>query len=292
MAWSSFLFPLCVETKGLSAVHQRERLRHELAFRRLRVSETSQISAHLRRVRLVGDDLAGFTAPGPSDHVKLFLPDANGQIIAPLVADDGSLQRPEGTPTTRDYTPRAVHTDAAGVPVAIDIDFVLHEGGPATEWARRATPGDEIVVAGPRGSKLAPTAPGRVALVADPSAFPAFVRWVEALPQPTVIDAVIWNAAAADAEYFDESVRARLASLQWVSEASGDAGLLDAVRSLELPEGAFVWAAGEAQALIAVRRLLREQPQLDRADIDVSGYWKRGVIALDHHAPLDPSDPE
>lgn len=273
-------------------MHRRKRLRHELTVRRLRVSETRQVSAHLRRVRLVGDELAGFSAPGPDDHVKLFLPDAEGRIAAPVVAEDGSLQRPEGTPITRDYTPRAVHTDDAGAVVAVDIDFVLHEAGPAADWARRATPGDEIVVAGPRGSRLAPAAPDRVALIADPSAFPAFVRWIGALPQTTVIDAVIWNAPAADAEYLDEAVRARLSGLQWVSEASGDAGLLGAVRALELPAGSFVWAAGEAQALIPVRRHLRELPQLDRADIDVSGYWKRGVIALDHHAPLDPTDPE
>ncbi|MBN9613092.1 MAG: SIP domain-containing protein, partial [Actinobacteria bacterium] len=48
--------------------------------------------------------------------------------------------------------------------------------------------------------------------------------------------------------------------------------------------------AGEATALIPLRRHLRRERELPKAQVDVHGYWKRGTAGHDHHAPVDPSD--
>ncbi|UUT34408.1 siderophore-interacting protein [Microbacterium elymi] len=54
----------------------------------------------------------------------------------------------------------------------------------------------------------------------------------------------------------------------------------------------YVFAAGEASALVPVRRHLRHTLHLPREQYSVSGYWRVGVQAWDHHAPIDPVDPD
>jgi NADPH-dependent ferric siderophore reductase len=69
--------------------------------------------------------------------------------------------------------------------------------------------------------------------------------------------------------------------------------LEESVRSLGAIEpDAYVWAAGEATSLIPVRRYLRHELGLSPEQLAVEGYWKRGVTNLDHHAPIDPTDPD
>ena len=86
----------------------------------------------------LGGDLAGFTSLGFDDHIKLFFPQPPA---------------PSGEPQTasRDYTPRCYD------PVAntLEIEFVLHDAGPATSWAEQVQPGQSLQIGGPRGSAQA-----------------------------------------------------------------------------------------------------------------------------------------
>ena len=53
-----------------------------------------------------------------------------------------------------------------------------------------------------------------------------------------------------------------------------------------------MFLAGEADILVPLRRYLRHELQLPAEQVSASGYWRRGIVNLDHHAPLDPSDPD
>ena len=55
----------------------------------------------------------------------------------------------------------------------------------------------------------------------------------------------------------------------------GDA-LGAAVRDVDLPDGARVWAAGEAAAVQRIRRHLFDDRGLARSQTSVRGYWKHG----------------
>jgi NADPH-dependent ferric siderophore reductase len=78
-----------------------------------------------------------------------------------------------------------------------------------------------------------------------------------------------------------------------VAPDGSGAAVLDALARLApIGEGTFVWAAGEAASLVPVRRHLRRTLGLSAAQAQVSGYWRRGVEAFDHHAPIDPFDPD
>lgn len=254
----------------------RERVRHELIRRRLRVLRTSRPAPGFARVTLVGEDLAGFSAPGPADHVKMFFP------------------APDGETAARDYTPCAFRPDAEGGP-ELDIDFVLHgegggPGGPAAAWAMNAEPGDEISIGGPRGSALPPVGVDRLVLVADESALPACARWLDALGEVPVTG-LFWVADASASAYLADRERPGR-ELRWFSGEQGAAGVEQALRALAIDDGTFLFLAGEAGALIPLRRYLRRELGLPKDQVEVHGYWKRGTVALDHHAPLDPADPE
>jgi NADPH-dependent ferric siderophore reductase len=278
----------------------RETVRHPLVVRRVRVLRADRVVPSIVRVTFGGDDLAGLRADGPDDHVKVFFPDpATGELHAPTIVH-GALQRPtSGVSISRDYTPRALRSGLGGT--ELDVDFVLHgsdvgedavPGGPASAWATSASEGDEVVVAGPRGSRGMPVGVARVVLVADETALPAASRWLERLPAGIPVTAVL-DLADEDVDPYTQGTSWDRASVERLYRVDGPGQLDEAVRSLGRPEAdEYVWAAGEAGGLVPVRRYLRGELGLTSEQAKVEGYWKRGVTNRDHHAPLDPSDPD
>src|SRR5690606_820818 len=112
---------------------RRERARQALAVRHLEVTAVRTVAPSMVRVTLHGSELAGFRAPGPADHVRIFLPGPDGVIAAPAATPDGGVRKPaKGTAISRQYTPLAFRPDA----LELDLDFVLHgDDGPASAWA-------------------------------------------------------------------------------------------------------------------------------------------------------------
>ncbi len=144
------------------------RVRHEPRRRTLTVRQVETIAAHMVRVTLSGD-LEGFTSLGFDDHVKLFFP-------------DGTMNA-EGAPNMlgRDFTPRRY--DPAKD--TLEIDFAIHDAGPATRWAAQAKPGDTLALGGPRGSFIIPTTYDWHLLIGDETALPAISRRLAELPART-----------------------------------------------------------------------------------------------------------
>jgi NADPH-dependent ferric siderophore reductase len=278
-----------------STLRPREVVRHPLVRRTLTVSATRDVSPAMRRITLTGADLDGFVADGPEDHVKVFFPDpVTGVLTLPGAASSEPRLPGAGEVIARDFTPRA-HRPATGKRRAeLDIDFVLHgEAAPATAWATRARVGDSLSIGGPRGSKLVPEGVSSAVLVADPTSLPALMRWIELLPGDVGIVAVVVAPDNGYRGYVAEAAR----PVEWMLLEEPDDGaraqdLLTLVRGLEVGASTYVWAAGEATSLIPVRRHLRRELGLDKTRAVVDGYWLRGTSNRDHHAPLDPADPD
>lgn len=254
--------------------------RHPFAVRRLAVTAVERLTPGMVRVTFAGPELEGFTSTGPSDHVKIFFPGADGVLHAPRL-EDGRPVRDEGVEyVSRDYTPRWADADG------LQIDFVLHgDDGPASAWAARAAVGQELAIAGPRGSRSAPTGADWWFLMADVTALPAMSRWIEAAPEGVPVRAIVF-ADEAEADY-----PLPQASVEWVIGGMTPEQYLREEEHLP-PGTGFVWAAGEAGSLIPVRRYLRRDLALPADQVKVEGYWRSGVADADHHAPLDPAEPE
>lgn len=269
----------------------RERTMHEVRTRRVRVVRTADIAPRLRRITVAGDDLAGFRADGPADHVKVFFPDPVTDILT--VPEPGGFRSPaaDGSlPILRDYTPVAFRAEGPAGP-ELDLDFVLHgDHGVAGPWASRAQVGDELGIGGPRGSLGAPAGASRAVIVADESALPAAARWLRAFAAIPVLGLFLVDDP--DVATYLSGSRTGAHDLRWFTGADREASLDAALRAAPIDAGTFCFLAGEATTLIPLRRYLRRELGLGRAQADVHGYWKRGVAALDHHAPLDPGDPD
>ena len=250
-----------------SAPRIREVVRHELRRRSVTVVGRQELPGSMVRITLGGGDLDGFASLGPEDHVKLFFEGPDGVV-------------------GRDYTPSEFRPLGASSGPELDVDFVVHgTDGPASAWASGAIEGDGIDFGGPRGSRLAPTGFRNALLIADPAGLPALRRWVRAFAGEPPTRAILFGGASAD--YLDETERS--AVLLQVLEDGHD--LLETVRAQDVDRDTFVWAAGEAAALVPVRRHLKEQ-ELPKENRSLHGYWRRGEAGLDHHAPLDPTDPD
>lgn len=265
---------------------------HGLRARRLSVSRVTPLVPGMVRLTFVGPDLDGFTAPGPADHVKLVVPGADGVLHAPSHAADGSLVRPGPDAHVRDYTPRAYREGPGGG--ELDIDVVLHgDDGPVSAFAAHAQVGDEVAILGPRGSRLPFTGADHVLIGGDETALPAMARWLAAIDPSVPVRMVVEHSRPGAERYLDDALRPGV-ELTWIDRTVADApALVDVVRSLETREGVgYAWFAGEAASLVPVRRHLRAGDDFERGDMDIQGYWKRGVVARDHHEPIDPEDTE
>ena len=67
----------------------------------------------------------------------------------------------------------------------LEIEFVIHEAGPATRWAEQARPGQTLRIGGPRGSFIIPTNFDWHLLIGDDTALPAIARRLAELPAGT-----------------------------------------------------------------------------------------------------------
>jgi NADPH-dependent ferric siderophore reductase len=254
------------------------RVRHEVRMRRTTVSHVEMIAPKMKRVIVTGEELRGFTSLGFDDHVKLIFPSADGELNLSPPGTEGASQR-----VMRDFTPRRfdAHTGE------LVVDFVIHDDGPATNWAANAKIGSMLGVGGPRGSSIISTdGIGLHLLIGDETALPAIARRLEELPAKT-------NAlVVAEVEPgFDLPLSSR-ANLQVVLVPRTDPNaltgefLLGALDDLPImQQGCFAWAATETHAVRAIRRYLVEGRGFDKRWVKAAGYWQRGAVGA--HVVVD-----
>ena len=263
--------------EGMSmSLHEHQTLRHSVVLRTLEVLRVDRLTPHMQRVTLGGDELRGFLSAAPDNHVKLFFPNADGELVTPTLGPNGPEYPPGREPSPmRDYTPRR-HDVARN---ELTIDFVLHGDGPASNWAAQAAPGQRIGAGGPRGSFVVAGDFDHYVLVGDETALPAIQRRLEEIRPGAraIVVAEVGNTG-------EEIPLPGAASIEahWLYRGEAPAGtgtlLEDAIAALKLPHGdGFAWAACEAGAARRVRRALVEQHGHRKEWLKVASYWQRGV---------------
>lgn len=235
-----------------------ERVRHEPRRRQVNVARVLPLGAGFVRVVFEGESLEGFTSLGFDDHVKFIFDDSAG-----------------GEPIRRDYTPRRF--DAARR--ELTIDFAVHGGGRASDWARQAAPGQEAMIGGPRGSMIVPTDYDWHLLAGDLTALPAIGRRLAELPA-TAQSIIVVQAAELDVlEMAQCTARVELHQVKTAED------MVAAIDALQLPGGeGYVWCAGEAASMARLRALLIDEKSHPQEAMRVAAYWKRG--ASDYHDEL------
>lgn len=260
---------------------------YPLRARRLRIVDVEVLSASMRRVVLSGPDLEAelpFHRLAATDHVKVLLPDERSGTVHPPEHDAG-IRGLGPDAVVRDYTIR--HVDAARR--LLTLDFVLHEHGPAGRWAATAAPGAELGVLGPRGSQVFPDSPTAYLLVADETGLPDAERFLAELPARTDVQLLVVGTTSGAGR----ALAARTEAAHWLDapDPTPAAGpLLDALERAELAPGTFVWGAGEAGVMRALRSHLREPARPALSGVHVRGYWRLGVAGAlpdEDQSPVD-----
>jgi NADPH-dependent ferric siderophore reductase len=250
------------------------RLRREPpAFRHVEVGRVERLSPRMVRVTLGGAELAGFTVDQPAASVRVLLPSPGGADFVVPSWNGNEFLMPDGRrPTIRTLTPWRVDPDA----LELDVGIVVHGAGVASDWALSAEPGEPAAISGPgRGYAVDRDAPAYV-IAGDETAVPAITQVLDAVPGETPVQVRVEVAHADGRLALPEHPGAKVEWCDLAPGASPGDALGAAVRDVDLPDGARVWAAGEAAAVQRIRRHLFDERGLPRAQTSVRGYWKHG----------------
>jgi len=246
-----------------------QRVRNELRFRELTVLRVERPGVAFQRVVLGGEQLAGFTSRGFDDHCKLFFPKAGEHFVPPVVTDDGINWGDGPRPASRDYTPLY---DASRHELA--LDFYIHDGGLASQWALNAQAGDKLTIGGPRGSLVVPEDYAWQLYVTDESGMPALRRRLEGLSQLAVRPHVTAIVSINDAANKDYLAHLHGFDIRWVAGNQQDM-LAAELASVTVPaEDYYIWLTGEGEVVKALMNRF-ESAAIDTQCMRAQAYWHK-----------------
>ncbi|WP_299996336.1 siderophore-interacting protein [uncultured Cedecea sp.] len=242
-----------------------KRVKNELKFRELTVKSKQKIAGCFCRIVLAGDQLTGFSSQGFDDHVKVFFPVGNEKCALPEITSEGIVWPDGPRPAARDYTPLSF--DAALN--ELTIDFFIHEGGIASQWAESAKPGDKLMTGGPRGSLVVPVDYAWQLYVCDESGLPAVRRRLLSLPKDISVQVLVNCNQPQTQEYLSEFSQAHI---EWLNSES----VAEKLQSLSLPAtDYYCWITGEGEEVKQLSESLLATHSLDADYLRAVAYWHK-----------------
>lgn len=226
------------------------------------------------RLTFGGPGLAKFRSTGIGDeYLRLFFPnEKTGRLHLPHITEDGRWTYPDGQAAIRcsTYTVRRYRPDAG----ELDIDFVVHAGGLASEWALRAQPGDCITLNNPHGLYRPPADTAWQLLVADATGLPALSRLLEQTPRHVQSRVFIEVARIEDEQALPAHPGATVTWLHRSGNGVAPSRMEEVVRAVPLPQTpGYIWAAGEQKVVRAIRKFVRRELQYPAERYELVGYW-------------------
>ncbi|MFD9903250.1 siderophore-interacting protein [Streptomyces sp. NPDC059063] len=223
---------------------------------RFTVTAVEDVTEHYRRVHLTDGGMLAQTGVHPTMWVRLWFDNA-------------------GRPHQRAYTLVDPDPDAG----TFSLEFALHDGC-ASEWARKAEPGDTVdaTVQGTGFDAPQPT-PSRLLVMGDPASLPAVNSLLDALPGTP---ATIWfeTQHASDRELPLRTDPARHDVHFVERQASGaelvrqaKAGLAAAVDDAA---DAYVWITCDTTTTRALTAYVRKELSVPKHRVHALGYWRPG----------------
>lgn len=240
---------------------------------RLRVLRTERVSPTFQRVTLGRDDIAGFTATGWGQWLRLVLPDAHAAALpGRLTPLDRVWPR---HPTVRSWAVRAYRAVGHDGP-ELDLDFALHDHeGIAATWARAAGPGDVLAVADAGPAFDPARGDDHVLLVADETGVPSVAGVLACLPDDATGTAVLEVPSIDDTGPLPHPPGVEVVWLSRDDEPAG-ATALHAAQSLGVDRARLhAFVAGEHTLARGLRRHLLSRG-VPRVRITASTHWRHG----------------
>ncbi|MGW0175584.1 siderophore-interacting protein [Rhodococcus sp. NPDC003322] len=219
------------------------------------VADVTPLSPNLRRIRFTVDAATGFTTGGEPDERVLIA------FGAGAAGDDHR----------RSYSVRGWDP----VRHLLDVDFAVHAGGAAAEWARSAAPGDPVHLSSAKGWWRPPPGARHLLLLADLTALPAAGRIVESLPAGVTARVVAEIPDDGDRQEWHTEADVTVTWLTSTDDGRSPGVLLDALIGLDgLDSVAYLWSCGETTTSRRIRAHLRRTLGWAPDRYHVMGYWQ------------------
>lgn len=247
-------------------------------FIELEVLENQQLSPHIRRVTLGGDEVSAMTPQGYDQWFRFFMR-REGQDALRVPKSPSTwfpqylAMRASQRPWVRNYTVRDFRLEDGH----LDIDFVCHEDpGPGAAWAMRAEPGERAVLLDEGLLYNDDGLEGDVLMVGDESALPAIAGICGSLDERSRGVAVIEIGHRDDVQEFAAPAGV---DVRWIERGAAREGqaALEELRGLRLADDlGYAYSAGEQALATGTRRHLVRDRGIDKQRITFTGYWKLG----------------
>lgn len=263
------IFPICIREVDVLRVEDVTP-----GMRRVTVGGPS-MDSHVRD----GVELPPVRTSGFDDDVKLLPVDPRtGELPfeVPRNSDSGAVEWPSGSfQYARTYTVRSFDEDTR----EMAIDFAMHEGGLASDWANRVQPGETVLMAGPKHSAGLPAGVDWMLIAGDETALPAIAHCLEQLPSDLPATVVI---EVAEPSHRQELKCEAPLDVTWLfrSENGGESRMVETVKAAQWRPGQpYLWVAGETLTIKPLRRWAKQDKEIGKQFVEIAGYWRHREVA-------------
>jgi NADPH-dependent ferric siderophore reductase len=166
-----------------------------------------------------------------------------------------------------------VYTIRRHAPGEITVDFVVHAGGVAAQWASQARPGQVVGINPPYGLYERPESARRQILVADEPGLPAALRIAEqtAGVVPTTL---VLEVRGEEHRLFADVDGAEYQWLSGTGNGHKPSQLEEALRRLAIDDDTYVWVATEGRLNRSIRKFLRHGLGMAANHYKCIAYWQ------------------
>lgn len=263
------------------ALHQAiTQLRHDIKIRKIKVTAVEDLSSVFRKFTFQSEDLKDFVSKSPDDHVKVFFPaPQTGHYTIPTLGEQGlEWDKTQPEPIMRDYTPYTFNPQTQ----TLELLFFLRPSGAGALWAQKAKVGDEIYIAGPRGSFVVDYIFDWYLIFTDESGLPSLTRRLQEMPKDA--QGMVFIEVEEKNKVFDipSTSIPKGMEITWLEKkstprnAGHPEGFLRALENFKRPEGqGFVWIKTESYTALQLKNKVIQNKITEPEWIKASGYWKR-----------------
>ena len=212
--------------------------------------------------------------------MKVFFPDPEtGHYSIPRLGPEG-LQTEAGQPEPlmRDYTP--INYDSNNN--TLDLIFFMRDKGAGALWAWKAKEGDELYIAGPRGSFVLSYTFDWYLILTDESGLPSLQRRLQEMPKDAKGLVLAEISKMSDALKVQTEDTPKGMEIQWLERTADQRGygssdsFLKALDDFQKPEGnGFIWIKTESYVALQLKNYILQNNITQDEWIKASGYWKR-----------------
>lgn len=230
------------------------------------VASVTELSPHMKRVILTGEDLADFPEDKKSAHVKAIFPDPKSANQEPKLGLYFGFKKWMRSYTIRDFNKQDL---------TLTLDFAVNDHqGLATNWASLAKPGDKLGIAGPGELKHTDLFAQRHLFFGDLTALPAIASILEMLPENAIGRVWIQVPEKADIQslYAPDNVE-----INWIvtDNKLTDEFLQALINEPKNLENTAIFIATEASVVRVLKEHLNEHCQYDKQKLYASAYWNK-----------------